>query len=200
MLNKFDDRMMETAYIWAEASYCERRKVGAVISKDNRIITHGYNGTISGLPNQCEDVFLECIKCGNEILVETGYPDLDNNGTLYDTDCPHCDYVNTYIDSEDSHISIKKYLKRKTNEFVVHAEQNALMDAVRQGKSVNGAILYTTTSPCKQCSKLIASSGIVKVIYKEIYKDTAGIDLLNMVGIETVKYDKEISVCFTRKE
>lgn len=43
------------ACIWAENSYCERRKVGALIVKDNMIISDGYNGTPSGFPNICED-------------------------------------------------------------------------------------------------------------------------------------------------
>lgn len=42
------------AYIWAENSYCQRRKVGALMVKDNAIISDGYNGTPSGFPNVCE--------------------------------------------------------------------------------------------------------------------------------------------------
>ena len=43
------------AQIWAENSYCERRKVGALIVNDNRIISDGFNGTPSGFENICED-------------------------------------------------------------------------------------------------------------------------------------------------
>ncbi len=43
------------ARIWAENSYCERRRVGALLVKDNRIISDGYNGTPSGFENICED-------------------------------------------------------------------------------------------------------------------------------------------------
>jgi len=43
------------AYIWAQNSYCQRRKVGALIVRDNMIISDGYNGTPAGFPNQCED-------------------------------------------------------------------------------------------------------------------------------------------------
>ncbi len=43
------------AQIWAENSYCERRKVGALIVKDKMIISDGYNGTPSGFENVCED-------------------------------------------------------------------------------------------------------------------------------------------------
>jgi len=50
-LNKF---MMETAKLWAKASYCKRAQVGAVIAKDERIISIGYNGTFPGEDNNCE--------------------------------------------------------------------------------------------------------------------------------------------------
>ncbi len=52
---KFDNRYMRMAKIWAENSYCQRRKVGALLVKDKMIISDGYNGTPSGFENQCED-------------------------------------------------------------------------------------------------------------------------------------------------
>lgn len=50
-----DKRYMRMAYIWAENSYCQRRKVGALLVKDKMIISDGYNGTPSGFENICED-------------------------------------------------------------------------------------------------------------------------------------------------
>lgn len=50
-----DKRYMRMAYIWSENSYCKRRKVGALIVKDEMIISDGYNGTPSGFENICED-------------------------------------------------------------------------------------------------------------------------------------------------
>lgn len=52
---KFDSKYLRMALIWAENSYCKRRKVGALIVKDNMIISDGYNGTPSGFENVCED-------------------------------------------------------------------------------------------------------------------------------------------------
>ncbi len=52
---QFDLRYMRMAQIWAENSYCERRKVGALIVKNKMIISDGYNGTPSGFENVCED-------------------------------------------------------------------------------------------------------------------------------------------------
>lgn len=50
-----DERYMRMARIWAENSYCLRRKVGALLVKDKMIISDGYNGTPSGFENRCED-------------------------------------------------------------------------------------------------------------------------------------------------
>jgi dCMP deaminase len=52
---QFDKRYLEMAHIWAQNSYCERRKVGALIVKEKMIISDGYNGTPSGFENVCED-------------------------------------------------------------------------------------------------------------------------------------------------
>ncbi len=50
-----DLRYLRMARIWAENSYCVRRKVGALVVKDKMIISDGYNGTPSGFENVCED-------------------------------------------------------------------------------------------------------------------------------------------------
>jgi dCMP deaminase len=52
---KFDLRYLEMARIWAKNSYCTRRQVGALVVKNNMIISDGYNGTPSGFENVCED-------------------------------------------------------------------------------------------------------------------------------------------------
>ena len=53
--HQFDLRYLQMASIWAENSYCKRRKVGALIVKNQMIISDGYNGTPSGFENICED-------------------------------------------------------------------------------------------------------------------------------------------------
>ena len=54
-MNKFDQRYLEMASVWARNSYCKRRQVGAILVKDRMIISDGYNGTPSGFENVCED-------------------------------------------------------------------------------------------------------------------------------------------------
>ena len=55
MAQKFDSSYLQMAEIWAQNSYCKRRKVGALLVKDRMIISDGYNGTPSGFENICED-------------------------------------------------------------------------------------------------------------------------------------------------
>ena len=52
---KFDKSYLKMAHVWAQNSYCERRKVGALIVKNRMIISDGYNGTPAGFENICED-------------------------------------------------------------------------------------------------------------------------------------------------
>lgn len=54
-LLELDKKYIRMAMIWAENSYCKRRKVGALVVKDKMIISDGYNGTPTGFENVCED-------------------------------------------------------------------------------------------------------------------------------------------------
>ncbi|MCR5326731.1 MAG: dCMP deaminase family protein [Bacteroidales bacterium] len=133
-MKKFDQRYLEMAEIWAKNSYCKRRQVGALLVKDNMIISDGYNGTPSGFENVCEE-----------------------NGV--------------------------------TKPYVLHAEANAISKIAKSGNSSLGATLYVTAAPCIECSKLIIQSGIKRVVYKDEYRLTDGIDLLRRAGIEVEKVD-----------
>lgn len=129
-MNKYDDKYMRMAAIWAENSYCKRRQVGALIVKDRMIISDGFNGTPSGFENVCED----------------------ENGV--------------------------------TKPYVLHAEANAISKVAKSGNSAEGSTLFITASPCIECAKLIIQAGIKRVVYKDEYRLTDGIDLLKRAGIE----------------
>ena len=134
-MEKFDHSYLEMASVWTRNSYCKRRKVGAIIVKDNMIISDGYNGTPSGLENICED----------------------ENGV--------------------------------TKPYVLHAEANAITKVAKSGNSSLGATLYVTAAPCLECSKLIIQAGIKRVVYRDEYRLTDGVDLLKAAGIEVEKVD-----------
>lgn len=65
----------------------------------------------------------------------------------------------------------------------IHAEANAIAYAARHGVSVEGCTIYTTLSPCYDCSKLILAAGLIRVVFNRSYRDPAGIDLLRNGGL-----------------
>jgi dCMP deaminase len=71
-----------------------------------------------------------------------------------------------------------------TKWYVLHAEANAILKVASSTQSCQGATLYITLSPCKECSKLIHQAGIVRVVYLEGYKDDSGLSFLEKAGIE----------------
>ncbi len=70
-----------------------------------------------------------------------------------------------------------------TKWYVLHAEANAILKVASSTQSCKGATLYITMSPCKECSKLIHQAGIVRVVYKQGYKDDSGLKFLEKAGI-----------------
>ena len=74
-----------------------------------------------------------------------------------------------------------------TKPYVLHAEANAITKVAKSGNSSEGATLYVTASPCLECSKLIIQSGIKRVVYRDEYRLTDGIDLLQKAGITVEK-------------
>ena len=76
-----------------------------------------------------------------------------------------------------------------TKPYVLHAEANAITKVAKSGNSSEGATLYVTASPCLECSKLIIQSGIKRVVYRDEYRLTDGIDLLKRAGVEVYYLD-----------
>ncbi len=71
-----------------------------------------------------------------------------------------------------------------TKWYVLHAEANAILKVASTTQSCEGATLYLTMSPCRECSKLIHQSGIRRVVYATEYKDLSGVDFLRKAGVE----------------
>lgn len=151
---EFDDIFMELAVNLAKRSHCIKKHVGAVLTKDTRIISIGYNGPPSGTHN-CDEEFP-------------------------DTGC-----------TRDSKGSCT---------LAIHAEQNAILYAVKNNTSVDGTTLYVTLAPCLACARIIFSMGIIKVVYMYSYAEykglpfDEGIEFLRKFGVEVHKYEKELAV------
>ena len=83
--------------------------------------------------------------------------------------------------------------------MAIHAEQNAILYAVKNKTSVEGATLYLTLSPCLACARIIYSMGIRTVIYLNSYAEYKGIasdegvDFLNKFGVACTKYEGKLA-------
>ena len=84
----------------------------------------------------------------------------------------------------------------KTKWYVLHAEANAILKVAKSTQSCDNATLYITMSPCRDCSKLIHQSGIVRVVYQNSYKDLAGIEFLKRAGVEVVQIEDISSLLY----
>jgi dCMP deaminase len=67
----------------------------------------------------------------------------------------------------------------------VHAEANAIAFAARHGIGLLGSTLYTTMAPCVKCAQLIINAGVARVVWRTIYRDVSGLDLVVASGIST---------------
>lgn len=76
------------------------------------------------------------------------------------------------------------------NPEVVHAELQALGKCLEQGLSARNASVYVTLSPCLSCAMLLVRAKVKRVVYKDAYRDTAGLDYLSKYKIEVTKYEQ----------
>ena len=140
----WDEYFMDIVRDVATRSTSRRRKVGAILVKDKRIIATGYNGGPTGLAHCLE------IGCLREQL---GIP------------------------SGQQHELCRG----------VHAEQNAIIQAARYGVHTDGSVLYCTTQPCVQCTKMLLNAGVTEIVFSEGYPDGLALQLLEESGITVRK-------------
>lgn len=145
---RFDDIFMELAVNLARRSHCIKAQVGAVLTRDTRIISIGYNGPPAGTHN-CDEEF-----------PEVGCP-RDSKGSC---------------------------------SLALHAEQNAILYAAKNGAEIEGATIYVTLSPCIACARIIYSMKIARVVFLNSYAEYKGIasdegvDFLRRFGVEVERY------------
>lgn len=137
----WDSYFMEITKLVASRSSCIRRKVGAVLVKDKRILATGYNGAPAGMKH-CEEV-----GCLREKL---------------------------HVPSGERHELCRG----------LHAEQNAIIQAARQGTEIVGSTLYCTTAPCSLCAKMLINAGVVRVMYEGNYPDERAMEFFQEAGVK----------------
>lgn len=122
----WDEYFMRIAQIVALRSNCVKRKVAAIIVRDRRIISTGYNGTPRGVKN--------CNQGG----------------------CPRCN-------------GLAPSGTRLDECVCSHGEENAIVQAAYHGIAIKDGVLYSTLSPCLQCTKMIINAGIREVVFNGHY-------------------------------
>jgi dCMP deaminase len=165
MKPKFQKLYSNIAHEVAKMSHARRLQVGAVIVKDDRVISMGYNGMPAGWENNCEYKDYDLSK--------------DFNGNYFPD-------PKNYYPFEDE----KGRYGLKTRPEVLHAESNAVSKLAKSNDSGDGADIFVTHAPCMECSKLIFQSGIRRVYYSQDYRDDLGIKFLKQSGVEVIKHDE----------
>ena len=125
----FNDIFMDLAVNLSKRSHCIKAQVGAVLTKDTRIISIGYNGPPAGTHN---------------------------------------------CDEEFPHTGCARDAKGSCS-LAIHAEENAILYAAKNGTLIDGATLYVTLSPCLPCARIIFSMKIAKVVYLHSYAAYKGL-------------------------
>ena len=139
----FEDLFVETTKLVAKRSSCVKAQQAALLIKDDRIISFGYNGPPAGT--------LNCLEDGGEDVCGK-----DSNGSCF---------------------------------LGVHAEQNAIGYAARNGINTEGCTIYCTMTPCISCAKLVVAAGIKEFYYIDEYRLDDGLRFLEYCGIRAWKID-----------
>ena len=148
MKPSYEDIYMELAEKLAVRSHCVKAQVGAVLTKDTRIVSLGYKGPPAGTHN-CDEEWPQhgCAR--------------DSKGSC---------------------------------SLALHAEQNAILYAVKNNTTIEGSTLYVTLSPCIACARVIYTMGIKRVYYKNSYAEyknipvDEGVEFLRKFGVEVLRY------------
>src|SRR3954465_7004101 len=111
----------------------------------------------------CDRKHVGAVIVRDKSILATGY-----NGSI--RGLPHCD--------EEGHLMEDGHCVR-----TIHAEANAIVQAARNGVRIDEATIYVTASPCWNCFKMIANSGITKIVYGEFYRDERVFSIADRLGI-----------------
>jgi dCMP deaminase len=136
---------------------------------DSRVSWHEYFMNIAkqdATRATCDRKHVGAVIVRDKTILSTGY-----NGSI--RGLPHCSEVGHMI--EDGHCV-----------RTVHAEANAICQAARNGVRIEGADIYTTASPCWNCFRLIANSGIKRIYYGEFYRDRRILEAAEQLGMELI--------------
>lgn len=216
----WDDTWMSMAATIAKRSLCSRDQVGAVIaSTTNRVVAVGYNNPTAGFDHQGENCLAWCPRA-RDMATLVGYEhdpsmmhkhELTTMETTMDETILEVDGVARYrFNHEDDNLTLMNEIMekcgwrpryetdktRKTSDqpcVSLHAEANALVVCDRTQRELG--TIYTTSIPCYDCAKLIANSGLARVVYLETGR---GLERLEREKINPLAYLKDQGIGVTR--
>lgn len=111
----------------------------------------------------CDRKHVGAVIVRDKTILSTGY-----NGSI--RGLPHCDDAGHMMENDHCVAT-------------VHAEANAIIQAAKNGTAIDGADIYVTASPCWNCFKLIANSGIKRIVFHEFYRDERIMSIATQAGI-----------------
>jgi dCMP deaminase len=114
----------------------------------------------------CDRKFVGAVIVRDKTILSTGY-----NGSI--RGMPHCSEVGHMM--EEGHCVA-----------TIHAESNAILQAAKNGVAIDDSAIYVTASPCWNCFKQVANSGIRRIVYGEFYRDNRIFDVAKQLNIELV--------------
>lgn len=151
MRPSWDDYFVGMLKAVSRRASCDRGMASAIIVKDKRILSCGYVGAPSGLPD-CDKVGHDLVRVATSKVMKDQILGLNHikidaeSNIVWDSNSTHC--IRT-----------------------IHAELNAILNAARNGVSCLDATMYCTMVPCKNCAMAIIQAGIIKVIAKYLYRE-----------------------------
>lgn len=190
MKEKMISAYMDVAERFAQLSSAKRLQVGAIVVKDDRIISIGYNGTPAGWDNVCEVREYEPLFEGDPTAKpwepeDYPYEEEYEYDEIYFPNFPKADVIEK---TGRKKTGVKRYRLTSKPE-VMHAERNALDKLARGPESGAGATLFVTHAPCIECAKSIYGAGIEVVYYRDKYRSEDGIDFLIKAGVNVIHRD-----------
>lgn len=161
----WDKYFMDIVDVVSSRSTCDRGKPGCVFTKNNHILTTGYAGSPPGLQH-CSDV-----------------------GHKFELHAPvECDgFLDPRVD--DFRLPIRSIHCVRT----IHAEQNAILQAAKNGISLEGSTVYVSMTPCRTCAMMLISVGVERVVCGKIYqKAQESINMFKQADIPIVHLEETV--------
>lgn len=192
---------MGQAYQASLMSTCCKRKVGAIVAREEATKEGARSYVIAGGYNEVPPRVRSCAQRGGDAKPEYCYKDEKIKEALKDeyNYCPGCgkelqipeEFILPFICDCGARIG-KDFIPGKVLDLciAVHAEEAAILQASRFGSTqIEGNTLYTTTFPCRLCSKMIVHAGIEKVVFAEPYPEDEAINILAEAKVPTLLFE-----------